>query len=132
MHDPQYRLSIAWQNVAYNQPAHTGFFLGHDMETPPVPNAYYINADTPTSINTETLVLAEFIYPNPVTDGIIYFNESIPEIQSVVIKSLSGRVLYSSNNPTSNNINISSFASGIYLVEATSKNGTVTQKVIKR
>lgn len=102
------------------------------METPPVPNAYYINADTPTSINTETLVLAEFIYPNPVTDGIIYFNESIPEIQSVVIKSLFGRVLYSSNNPTSNNINISSFASGIYLVEATSKNGTVTQKVIKR
>lgn len=24
MHDPQYRLSIAWQNVAYNQPPHTG------------------------------------------------------------------------------------------------------------
>jgi rhamnogalacturonan endolyase len=31
MHDPQYRLSIAWQNVAYNQPPHTGFFLGHGM-----------------------------------------------------------------------------------------------------
>jgi rhamnogalacturonan endolyase len=28
MHDPQYRLGIAWQNVAYNQPAHPGFFLG--------------------------------------------------------------------------------------------------------
>ncbi|RZK19073.1 MAG: rhamnogalacturonan lyase [Pedobacter sp.] len=25
MHDPQYRLSIAWQNVGYNQPPHTGF-----------------------------------------------------------------------------------------------------------
>ena len=25
MHDPQYRLSIAWQNVAYNQPPHTSF-----------------------------------------------------------------------------------------------------------
>ncbi len=24
MHDPQYRLSIAWQNVAYNQPPHLG------------------------------------------------------------------------------------------------------------
>ena len=22
MHDPQYRLGIAWQNVAYNQPPH--------------------------------------------------------------------------------------------------------------
>jgi len=28
MHDPQYRLSIAWQNVAYNQPPHPVFFLG--------------------------------------------------------------------------------------------------------
>ena len=28
MHDPQYRLSVAWQNVGYNQPPHTGFYLG--------------------------------------------------------------------------------------------------------
>lgn len=28
MHDPVYRLSVCWQNVAYNQPAHTGFYLG--------------------------------------------------------------------------------------------------------
>ena len=38
MHDPQYRLAIAWQNVAYNQPPHPGFFLGHGMSTPPRPN----------------------------------------------------------------------------------------------
>ena len=31
MHDSQYRLSIAWQNVAYNQPPHPSFFLGHGM-----------------------------------------------------------------------------------------------------
>ena len=37
MHDPQYRLSIAWQNVAYNQPPHPGFFLGDGMKTPPRP-----------------------------------------------------------------------------------------------
>lgn len=37
MHDPQYRVSIAWQNVAYNQPPHTSFFLGHDMTPPPPP-----------------------------------------------------------------------------------------------
>jgi len=35
MHDPVYRLGVAWQNVAYNQPPHTGFFLGHGMEPPP-------------------------------------------------------------------------------------------------
>lgn len=41
MHDPVYRLSVAWQNVAYNQPPHPGFFLGHNMEKPPVPAMYY-------------------------------------------------------------------------------------------
>lgn len=37
MHDPQYRLSIAWQNVGYNQPPHTSFFLGEGMKNPPKP-----------------------------------------------------------------------------------------------
>ncbi|WP_162340427.1 rhamnogalacturonan lyase [Cyclobacterium salsum] len=34
MHNPQYRLSIAWQNVGYNQPPHTDFYLGVGMEAP--------------------------------------------------------------------------------------------------
>jgi rhamnogalacturonan endolyase len=32
MHDPVYRLSVAWQNVGYNQPAQPGFYLGDGME----------------------------------------------------------------------------------------------------
>jgi rhamnogalacturonan endolyase len=31
MHDPVYREGIAWQNVAYNQPPHTSFYLGPDI-----------------------------------------------------------------------------------------------------
>jgi rhamnogalacturonan endolyase len=38
MHDPQYRLSIVWQNVGYNQPPHTGFYLGEGMKAPPRPS----------------------------------------------------------------------------------------------
>ncbi len=41
MHDPIYRLGIAWQNTAYNQPPHTGFFLGNNMSAPPTPDIYY-------------------------------------------------------------------------------------------
>lgn len=37
MHDPQYRLSVAWQNVAYNQPTQVGFHLGDRMGVPPRP-----------------------------------------------------------------------------------------------
>ncbi len=38
MHDPQYRLSIAWQNVGYNQPPHTSFYMGDDMQKPAQPH----------------------------------------------------------------------------------------------
>jgi rhamnogalacturonan endolyase len=31
MQDPVYRLGVAWQNVAYNQPPHTSYFLGTGM-----------------------------------------------------------------------------------------------------
>lgn len=48
MHDPVYRLGVAWQNVAYNQPPHTSFFLGYDMAKPPVPNIYTVTSNTIT------------------------------------------------------------------------------------
>ncbi len=35
MHDPVYRLGLAWQNVAYNQPPHVSFYLGDGMAKPP-------------------------------------------------------------------------------------------------
>lgn len=38
MHNPQYRLSVAWQNVGYNQPPYTDYYLGVGMKTPPPPN----------------------------------------------------------------------------------------------
>jgi rhamnogalacturonan endolyase len=50
MHDPTYRLSIAWQNVAYNQPPNPGFYLGAGMPAAPVPNIVYVNAGT-TPVN---------------------------------------------------------------------------------
>jgi rhamnogalacturonan endolyase len=44
MHDPQYRVSVAWQNVGYNQPPHTGFYLGYGMATPPKPNIILVKS----------------------------------------------------------------------------------------
>jgi rhamnogalacturonan endolyase len=38
MHDPQYRLGIAWQNVAYNKTAQPSFFLGDGMQPPSRPD----------------------------------------------------------------------------------------------
>ncbi|GAA2426952.1 rhamnogalacturonan lyase [Streptomyces macrosporus] len=40
LHDAQYRVALAWQNTAYNQPPHPSFFLGRGMSLPPRPNVY--------------------------------------------------------------------------------------------
>ncbi len=37
MHDPIYRISVALQNVGYNQPAQPGFYLGDGMKAPAQP-----------------------------------------------------------------------------------------------
>ncbi len=41
MHDPVYRLGVAWQNVSYNQPPHTSFFLGEGMTEPAAPHLVF-------------------------------------------------------------------------------------------
>ena len=45
LHDPQYRLALAWQNVAYNQPPHPSFFLGVDMDDPPRADLELVSTD---------------------------------------------------------------------------------------
>lgn len=35
MHDPTYRVAVAWQNTAYNQPPHPGYYIASDMPFPP-------------------------------------------------------------------------------------------------
>jgi hypothetical protein len=40
LHDTQYRTALAWQNTAYNQPPHPGFFIGNGMPVPPRPTVY--------------------------------------------------------------------------------------------
>lgn len=41
MHDPQYRVAIAWQNVGYNQPPHPSFALEAQRPLPKAPNIRY-------------------------------------------------------------------------------------------
>ena len=46
MHDPQYRLAIATQNVGYNQPPHTSFFLGTGMKKTVQPNIVLVKKNS--------------------------------------------------------------------------------------
>jgi rhamnogalacturonan endolyase len=73
MHDPQYRVAVAWQNSAYNQPPHPGFYLGTGMATPPTPNiqlalaTYATIPDTDIRIDKNPIHIS--VYPNPYTDA---------------------------------------------------------------
>ncbi|WP_336771536.1 rhamnogalacturonan lyase family protein [Paenibacillus sp. MMO-58] len=49
MHDPVYRLGVAWQNTGYNQPPHTSFYLGNGMEKPDAPNIYLVDNTAPAT-----------------------------------------------------------------------------------
>jgi rhamnogalacturonan endolyase len=56
MHDPIYRLDIAWQNVAYNQPPHASFYIGPGMRKPPRPAIALIEPkSTHLALNEATL-----------------------------------------------------------------------------
>jgi hypothetical protein len=44
LHDAQYRVALAWQNTAYNQPPHPSFYVGDGMAQPPAPNIVIVGA----------------------------------------------------------------------------------------
>jgi rhamnogalacturonan endolyase len=45
MHDPVYRLSVASENVAYNQPPEPGIYIGYGMAQPPVPDIKLVDSN---------------------------------------------------------------------------------------
>jgi rhamnogalacturonan endolyase len=68
MHDPQYRLSVAWQNVGYNQPPHTSFYMGDGMAEPPRPDIRVVYGDLISDGIVDTEDLSEFVDSWLVTD----------------------------------------------------------------
>ena len=52
MHDHQYRVAIAWQNCAYNQPPWPGFFLGNAMAAQPAANITYVGGTVSPTADT--------------------------------------------------------------------------------
>ncbi|NOU79034.1 hypothetical protein GC101_09075 [Paenibacillus sp. LMG 31459] len=77
MHDPQYRLSAAWQNIGYNQPPHPGFYLGTGMEEVPQPNIYTVGTYAEKEVEA-TLPAAPVIIA-PVNGAVI--NDTTPAVQ---------------------------------------------------
>jgi hypothetical protein len=61
MHDPTYRMAVAWQSVAYNQPPHTGFFLGAGMNVPPTPPIFVVTGPNGDYNGSGDIDAADFV-----------------------------------------------------------------------
>jgi hypothetical protein len=77
------------------------------------------------------------VYPNPANTKVSVNLAGVSgSLQKLAVYDMSGRMLYSKDYPgvvknTIEIIDISSYSSGVYLIEATTNNGVVTQKVSK-
>jgi rhamnogalacturonan endolyase len=121
MHDPQYRLAIAWQNVAYNQPPHPGFFLGNGMTLPqPQPDIrYYTTAASAKKTVPVALRTPDYAAMRVHSDRTIIFPEAgSGNMKAIAVYSLSGtlvrKCIFGKN--TVNLRNDFGLADGIYLV----------------
>ncbi|MFG6686915.1 T9SS type A sorting domain-containing protein [Mariniflexile sp. HNIBRBA6329] len=128
MHDPLYRTSIAWQNVAYNQPAHTGFYLGVGMPTPAAPNIYLANSGTlsDTDINIKNSSSIK-IYPNPTT-GKLYI--SGVNTGTIEVYDSMGKSLIKTDAISTKNIDLSNYPKGLYLVKISQETGIKVFKTV--
>ncbi|WP_438351165.1 fibronectin type III domain-containing protein [Paenibacillus sp. FA6] len=86
MHDPIYRLGVAWQNVAYNQPPHTSFYLGADMEEPAAPKIKYIGE--PQQVEDTTAPVITGLPPQQLKNTDVYTVQVTAEDLESGIRSL--------------------------------------------
>jgi rhamnogalacturonan endolyase len=131
MHDPQYRVAVAWQNSAYNQPPHPGFYLGTGMAAPPTPNiqlalaAYTVIPET--DIRSKDVMQAT-VYPNPFAQS---FRICTSGDFAYVIYDQSGQARESGKGSGAATAG-DQLPSGVYIVKVRSKIGERSFKVIKQ
>ncbi|MDP4277001.1 MAG: rhamnogalacturonan lyase [Bacteroidota bacterium] len=91
MHDPVYRLGIAWQNTAYNQPPHLGFYIGGGLNSIPWPAITLMKYD---STRTETGRPSVKQAPSMLYKQNVLTIRSSETINAVAIYSLQGWLVY--------------------------------------
>lgn len=90
MHDPVYRLGIAWQNVAYNQPPHLGLYIGDGLANVTQPDIEMIKYNGNSTMVKGTKTSEAAVYSS---GGNLMVNSS-EMIQSVSVYNVMGRLVY--------------------------------------
>ncbi|MDD3165891.1 MAG: hypothetical protein PHN20_00520, partial [Bacteroidales bacterium] len=90
-----YRNAIAWQNVAYNQPPHLGFYMGGGLEKVEKPNIVLVQPDLAASV----------AIPSKVSFVSAYLSQRVLRIQTsealarLEVFNTQGVLLYQTNQP---------------------------------
>ncbi|SHG52954.1 Por secretion system C-terminal sorting domain-containing protein [Flavobacterium fluvii] len=127
MHDPQYRVAIAWQNSAYNQPSHPSFYLGVDMAAQTQPNVGATNFSTNEFSNNGSSANA-ILYPNPTSQTFTIMAEGK---FTYSIHNILGQELGSGKGENQLEVGQISAASGVFIITVKSEKGTSSIKLIK-
>jgi rhamnogalacturonan endolyase len=110
MHDKMYRLGVAWQNVAYNQPPHLSFFFGNGMAKPPIPDIKLVTPKIDYTFNSRDN-LPQLTSKASVTNGILRIENDPENFSTILMADLYGRLLFNKTVRGNYNIQLSSIAS---------------------
>jgi rhamnogalacturonan endolyase len=94
MHDPTYRMGVAWQNVAYNQPPHLGFYIGDGLSNVKQPDITMVKY-SPISSNAQLPERKSVSVYGSYEDLTVVASEAI---QSIQVYSVFGALLYQKNH----------------------------------
>jgi len=134
VHDPQYRVALAWQNSSYNQPPHPSFFLGNGVPLPSKPNIVMLkDGNVITDLGDENPLFSSNDQSgirfslNPFAEELYLsaneqFDYAIYDLQGALIEEGRGQNNYQAG---------SSLPAGLYVVKTKSESGSKVFRVTK-
>lgn len=133
-HDPIYRISMALQNIGYNQPPHPGFYLGAGMTMPAKPNIKLVESAVTGLSQVATQERSFTVYPNPAKDRLtVKLNNVKDQPSEVTILNVQGQQVFKSYfDMPQFDINLSDLHSGMFFLKIKLQNHTFIEKFIKK
>ena len=114
--------NVWWENTtavnighgeAYDDGSGNGFNLDSALE-----GVYSINADCQLILDVDDNFADQVqVYPNPVTDGVVYITSPLSSEMQVVIYDISGKEVFDTVLVENNQVNVSRLNSGVYFLQ---------------
>ncbi len=93
-----------------------------------VKNKWQLGADDVAGVNAIKTDPTQF-YPNPVSNGTIYFANQTNELKQVEIFDMVGRKIFEKNT-TSNNMDVRTLKTGVYSIKVQANDNTTSSKLV--